>query len=168
MKSALRAPNGDIAVILVPEHHQAHKELCKDKQNRERLFLFKTLNCFNCLHVQRFWLSEHFWQNIFQGAPWSHTITLPSENWFQNSKSLHLYQSLCAGNGIWFGSCLGQSCRFTTAATRARRENDCRAKFCALITIWRMHKRREAWVARRFSNFLSKDNNLWSDVRNRG
>ena len=32
MKSALGAPNGDITVVLVPEHHQAHKELCNDKQ----------------------------------------------------------------------------------------------------------------------------------------
>ena len=32
VESALRAPDGDIAVILIPEHHQAHKELCKDKQ----------------------------------------------------------------------------------------------------------------------------------------
>ena len=33
MESTLRAPNGDITVVLVPEHHQAHKELCKDKQD---------------------------------------------------------------------------------------------------------------------------------------
>ena len=40
MESALRAPDGDIAVILIPEHHQAHKELCKDKQvKEENLFL---------------------------------------------------------------------------------------------------------------------------------
>ena len=32
VKSALGAPNGDITVVLVPEHHQAHKELCNDKQ----------------------------------------------------------------------------------------------------------------------------------------
>ena len=67
MESALRAPNGDITVILVPEHHQAHKELCKDKQDNLILLYFlkgegmnaKTLTCclmaLTIISIQLFW-----------------------------------------------------------------------------------------------------------------
>ena len=64
MESTLRAPDGDITVILVPEHHQAHKEICKDKRDNSI-----SLYCFHDdgTRAQGLpFLSEHFNKTVFQ------------------------------------------------------------------------------------------------------
>ena len=85
------------------------------------------------------------WQHYFEEAPSAHKITLLSEYLFQNSKSLHLYQSLCAGYGIWFGSCLEQSCRFTSRDARSERKRLPRSILCFNNNLEDAQERREAW-----------------------
>ena len=98
------------------------------------------MKCFECFQDKRIDLSEHFGNIIFK-KHLQRTKSPSSLNMCFRIAKVFICTSHCVpAMGFGLEAVLSKAAD-SRPATRAQRENDCRAQFCASITIWRMHKR---------------------------